>query len=153
LAVEIERKFLIRAGSWREGAVGSDRLRDGLIARFGNGKVRVRIAGSRACITVKGPRTGISRPEFEYDIPLADAERMLGLCDGPVIEKTRYAVPHLGRLWTVDVYHGLLSGIEIAEIELTHEDETFPLPSWAGEEVTFDRAYRQEALVRARLKG
>jgi len=149
MAVEIERKFLLANDAWKRGVIKSEHLRDGLIARFGEGKVRIRLAGSSASLTIKGAREGISRLEFEYEIPRGDAEQMLRtLCQGdPVLEKVRHAVPFGGLNWTIDVYMGSLAGVAFAEVELTHPDQHFELPPWAGEEVTNDPRFRKRALV------
>jgi adenylate cyclase len=105
----IERKFLVIGDAWRNAVTGSQRLRDGMVARFGDGKVRVRIADDQAWLTVKGPRTGLRRSEFEYEIACSEAEEMLHtLCDEPVLEKTRYLIPHHGFPWEIDVYAGAL---------------------------------------------
>ncbi|WP_043366470.1 CYTH domain-containing protein [Belnapia sp. F-4-1] len=147
MAVEIERKFLLKSDEWRAGVVQTFSLKDGLIARFGEGKVRVRHAGNRAFITVKGPRCGISRPEYEYEIPLTEADEILALCDLPHVEKTRHIVPYAGLKWAVDVHLGPLSGIEFAEVELGHPNQPISLPPWAGEEVTDDPRYRKTTLL------
>ncbi|WGF86769.1 CYTH domain-containing protein [Marinivivus vitaminiproducens] len=150
MGYEIERKFLIANDAWRGGIVGERHLRDGLVARFGQGKVRVRIDAERAWITVKGPRVGFARPEFEYPIPLGDAEAMLAsLCDGPVVEKTRYLVPHDGLVWEVDIYDGILGGLAFAEVELPSVDHPLRPPHWVGREVTGDPKFRQAALLQA----
>lgn len=110
--VEVERKFLISGDGWRSHAVGARRLRDGLVALFDAGKVRVRVEEPRAWLTVKGPRNGLSRREFEYEIPLGEADAMLrNLCRGAEIRKTRHLVPHAGRIWEVDVHGGALAGL------------------------------------------
>ncbi|WP_371826915.1 CYTH domain-containing protein [Microvirga sp. VF16] len=133
MPVEIERKFLVRSNTWRSAATGSLKLLDGLLARFGDGKVRVRIADDRAWLTAKGPRRGLSRSEFEYEIAYAEAEAMLHtLCDGPLIEKTRYLVPHDGLIWEVDVHEGALQSLTLAEIELEYEDQAFTRLNGSG---------------------
>ncbi|SDB21405.1 CYTH domain-containing protein [Belnapia rosea] len=112
MAYEIERKFLVANDGWRAAASGSSRLRDGLIARFGSGKVRVRLDGDRGLLTVKGPRVGLRRAEYEYEIPAVEAEEMLRtLADGPIVEKTRFRVPHGSLTWEVDVHEGILAGL------------------------------------------
>ena len=99
---------------------------------------------SPAIIAIKGPRSGISRDEFEYEIPLADAERMLsGICRGDTLEKERFFVEASGAVWQVDVYGGVLAGTVIAEIELVRESDTPALPSWIGREVTSDQFYKK----------
>jgi CYTH domain-containing protein len=148
MAVEIERKFLLADDSWRADVVASDHLCDGLIAQFGGGKVRVRLGADKAWLTIKGPRSGISRLELEYEIPLADAHDMLALCGGPHVEKMRHTVVYEGLRWSVDVHLGPLEGVVFAEVELGHPDQEVPLPPWVGTEVTDDPAYRKEALIR-----
>jgi CYTH domain-containing protein len=149
MPVEIERKFLVLSDEWRRAATGSQRLRDGMLARFGDGKVRVRVADDQAWLTVKGPRIGLRRPEFEYEIASAEAEEMLRtLCTEPLIEKTRHFVPYGGFMWEVDVYEGALGGLILTEIELEHEDQTFTMPKWLGREVTDDPLYKTANLFK-----
>jgi CYTH domain-containing protein len=146
--VEIERKFLIANDDWRRSVIGSVAIRDGMVALYKDRKVRVRISEGTATITLKGPRAGIRRDEFEYEIPLADAERMLAaICDKEVLEKRRYFVEATSAIWFVDVYSGVLDGVMLAEIELRQENETPVLPSWIGREVTGDLRYRKFNLL------
>lgn len=150
MAVEIERKFLVIGNAWRDRAVRVRTLRDGLVSQGSNGKVRVRRDDETAWLTVKGARSGICRSEFEYEIPVADAEDMLGgVCTGQIIEKDRFEVPHEGHLWEVDVFRGPLSGLVWAEVELHHPDEVFAVPDWVGREVTGNPLYRHTALLNA----
>ena len=143
-AVEIERKFLVANHEWRQSAVRSVSIRDGLIAVYKDRKVRVRISGDIATIAVKGPRIGIRRLEFEYEIPMADAERMLTtICQDDTLEKQRFFVEDAGATWIVDVYGGILQGVVIAEIELKHESQELILPRWIGKEVTGDPFYKK----------
>jgi adenylate cyclase len=143
--VEIERKFLVASDEWRQSAAGSVKLRDGLIAASRDRKVRVRIAGDEvATLAIKGPRSGVSQVEFEYEIPIADAERMLStLCQDDHLEKERFFVEEAGGTWLVDVYSGVLQGVVIAEIELMHEGQELILPRWIGKEVTGDPDFRK----------
>ncbi len=146
--VELERKFLVANDDWKRAVVRSVAIRDGLIALYKDRKVRLRIAEGTATIAIKGPRSGIRRDEFEYEIPLADAERMLAtICSGDVLEKRRYFVEASRAVWHVDVYAGALDGIVLAEIELAHENEDLALPPWIGREVTDDLRYRKVNLV------
>lgn len=146
--LEIERKFLVTGTGWREGATSRRALRDGLVSQGANGKVRVRLDGERAWLTVKGARSGISRTEFEYEIPVADAEHMFAnVCSGSMIEKTRFLVPHAGHEWEVDVFQGPLSGLVWAEVELESETQAITLPPWAGREVTGDPRFRHANLL------
>jgi len=142
--VEIERKFLVANDAWKLSAVRSVGIRDGLIASSEGRKVRVRISGDIATIAIKGPRIGIVRPEFEYEIEIADAERMLStVCGGNTLEKQRFFVEDSGATWHVDVYGGILQGVVIAEIELTQETQKLILPPWIGKEVTGDPFYKK----------
>jgi CYTH domain-containing protein len=111
--------------------------------------VRVRVAGERAYLTIKGPRVGLARPEFEYPIPVEDANQLLdGLCPRPFIEKVRYRIEHQGLVWEVDEFSGENQGLVLAEVELTHEAQSVPLPPWIGEEVSEDPRYYNSNLAR-----
>ncbi|GAA0283445.1 Inorganic triphosphatase [Methylorubrum aminovorans] len=146
---EVERKFLVAHAGWRDGVTSKRRLTDGLIGQFASAKVRVRLDEERAWLAVKGGRAGLARPEFEYEIPRADGEAMLGLvCEACLIEKTRHCVPYAGLTWEVDVYDGTLSGMILAEVELKHEAQAIELPPWLGQEVTGDPRFRQSAMLR-----
>lgn len=151
MAVEVERKFLVTSEAWRENAEPCA-IRQGYVCLGEDATVRIRIAGAVAFITVKSKAHGISRAEFEYEIPLADAEDMLrDLCARPIIEKTRYSLMHAGKLWTVDVFDADNAGLVVAEVELEHPDERLVLPDWVGKEVSTDPRYRNSALVHAPL--
>ena len=142
MAQEIERKFLLADDRWRSSVAKSARIKDGLVANTNGRKTRVRIIGERATITLKGQRHGLARSEFEYAIPVSDAEEILHtMCDGRIVEKIRHYVPHAGVTWEIDVYHGSLTGIVIAEVELKREDFELKLPDWIGEEITGDPRY------------
>ncbi|MGB5375884.1 MAG: CYTH domain-containing protein [Polyangiales bacterium] len=144
---EIERKFLVIGDGWRDAAVGT-RFRQGFLSTEPERTVRVRVAGARGSITVKGKTVGAKREEFEYEIPLQDVERMLdGLCKRPFIEKVRYTLSVGRHVWEIDVFEGENAGLVIAEIELGSEDEAFEKPDWAGEEVTDDPRYFNSNLV------
>jgi adenylate cyclase len=155
MPVEIERKFLLANDAWKREVIKSEHMRDGLIARFGEGKVRIRLTEGSASLTIKGPREGISRLEFEYEIPRDHAEQMLRtLCQGdPVLEKVRHTVPFAGLDWTIDVYMGPLAGVAFAEVELEHPDQHLQLPPWVGEEATHDARFRKRALVPRLRRG
>lgn len=148
--LEIERKFLLVGESWRSQVVGEPkRLTQGYLCADAEKSVRVRIAGNHATLTVKGSRNNISRLEMQYDISVADAERMIALCHRPLIDKTRYIVIHEGMKWEVDIFHGENEGLRIAEIELESEEQFIDLPVWAGEEVSHDPRYYNSQLTRA----
>lgn len=146
---EIERKFLV-AGDFRAGVTGESRITQGFLCSTPGRTVRVRIRGDRGYITVKGPAEGLSRFEWEKEIPVGEAEQLLALCEPGVIDKVRYLVPSAdGRhIWEVDVFHGDNEGLVVAEIELGAEDEAFERPAWLGEEVTGDRRYFNTCLIR-----
>src|SRR5262245_1754226 len=144
MSLEIERKFLVASEDWKTSITRSIRIRDGLVANNNGQKVRVRIADFTATIALKSRRRGMSRTEFEYPIPLADAEEILRvMCDGKVLEKVRHCVPCAGVIWNVDVYEGILSGIVLAEVELSSIDQKVEIPYWIGKEITEDPTYRK----------
>ena len=147
MGVEIEHKFLIRRDLWKPPSPGT-LYRQGYLSSAKERVVRVRIAGEAAFLTIKGQSSGLARAEFEYPIPLADAAALLdGLCERPLIEKTRYRVPFEGHIWEVDHFHGDNEGLLLAEIEVSTEDERFALPPWVGEEVSHDPRYFNSNLV------
>lgn len=151
IQLETERKFLVRSDAFAAEAVASHRLCQGYIACEGGNTVRVRIADRSGYLTIKGPGgpTGISRREWEMEIPLPDAEALFALCRGGRVEKTRYIIPaDGGRRWEVDRFHGENEGLVLAEIELSAADETFEKPDWLGEEVTGDARYYNSFLSR-----
>ena len=142
MGTEIERKFLVRDEGWRSHADAGTPYRQGYLVSTPNCTVRIRIAGERGFLTVKGATAGVTRSEFEYPVPLDDAARMLeDLCDGPAIDKIRYLVDEAGARWEVDVFVGANEGLVLAEIELAHENEVFSRPRWLGEEVSYDPRY------------
>lgn len=157
MATEIERKFLVdsallkRSGQLqlaRKSIYHQAYLCRGSDAVDGNGNtVRVRIAGHQAFLTVKGPSHGISRAEFEYEIPLPDAHELMQLCLGPSIRKTRYFIQHEKHTWEVDEFHDANAGLWLAEIELTSESVSFMMPPWLGREVSDDPRYHNSALA------
>jgi adenylate cyclase len=155
MGVEIERKFLVATDGWRDSVISTHDFIDGLLARVDGGKIRVRLGNDRAWIAIKGERNGLSRAEFEYEIPLPDAEQMLALCIEPLIKKTRHCVACGGQVWSVDVHDDLLGGLVLAEIELEHEAQPVALPDWLGREVTGDPRFRKGELVKhhARAEG
>ncbi|RUM09333.1 CYTH domain-containing protein [Rhizobium chutanense] len=148
MAKEIERKFLVRSDGWRSAVETKSVLRQGYIASMDDRSARVRILDdSKAKLTIKIGRSAITRDEFEYDIPIADAKELLQNAIGIVIEKTRYRVPHEGFVWEVDVFTGEHRGLVIAEVEMSAETDNPPLPAWLGREVTGDFRYSNQALA------
>lgn len=141
MATEIERKFLVCSDGWRQGVTATCALRQGYLAIDDGNSVRVRTDGSRAWLTIKGRASGMTRPEFEYEIPAADAEGLLELCRGRLVEKTRHLVPSGANVWEVDEFCGDNAGLVVAEIELPDEEAAFSRPDWVGQEVTADSRY------------
>jgi len=142
MAIEIERKFLVVGDGWRDQVEDEIRLVQGYLTADARTTVRVRIRGETAYLTIKGATQGISRLEFEYPIPVADAETLLHeLAVSPLIEKIRYRVRHGGHLWELDVFAGANAGLVLAELELEAVDEVFARPDWLGAEVSDDPRY------------
>lgn len=148
MAREVERKFLVTDERWRADADRGTRMRQGYLGRAEGASVRVRQAGERAWLNIKGATLGVERQEYEYEIPLADAREMLEtLCHEPLVEKTRYRVPVSGHFWEVDVFEGANAGLVVAEVELADPDERFEKPPWAGAEVSGLARYYNVCLV------
>ena len=147
MAIEIERKFLIK-GSFMQYVKQSSRIVQGYLSHADGVTVRVRIRGEKGFITVKGPSEsgGLSRNEFEYEIPVAEAETMLSFCTKGVIEKVRHLIPQGEHTWEVDVFAGENEGLVMAEIELKSENEPFSKPDWLGKEVTGIGRYYNSSL-------
>ncbi|RTL45480.1 MAG: CYTH domain-containing protein [Burkholderiales bacterium] len=141
MGIEIERKFLVVSEAWREQASQATPFSQGYLSRDPARTVRVRIAGPRAFLTIKGPTTGAARAEFEYPVPVEDARQLLALSDGPVVEKVRHLCLVDGMTWEVDEFLGANAGLVVAEIELVSESQAFTRPAWLGAEVTGDGRY------------
>lgn len=149
MAQEIERKFLVVDDGWRAQVRSSSRYRQGYLSEGGRCSVRVRVAGERAWLNIKSAALDIVRTEYEYPLPVAEAEEMLDrLCSGLLIEKTRHFVDFGGYVWEIDVFEGVNRGLVIAEIELDRADAEFPRPPWAGAEVSADPRYYNVYLAR-----
>lgn len=145
MAVEIERKFLVTRTDMLDGIEG-ETLSQGYLSHSPDSTVRVRIAGQQGWLTIKGRTQGASRLEFEYSIPLPDAQQLLALCQSGRIEKTRYRIAVADLVWEVDVFHGDNHPLVVAEVELDDENQPVQLPDWAGREVTDDARYFNSAL-------
>jgi adenylate cyclase len=144
---EIERKFLVRGDAWRVDATRCA-YRQGFLSTEPERTVRVRVAGDRAWLTIKGISVGARRDEYEYEIPRDDASRLLDtLCKRPLIEKVRHTLLVGDHSWEVDVFEGDNAGLVVAEVELSAEDEAFERPVWLGDEVTDDPRYFNSNLV------
>ena len=149
MGIEIERKFLVVGDGWREQAVGVPYCQ-GYIRTEGQSTVRVRIAGETGYLTLKGPTTGLSRLEFEYEIPLTDADQLLReLCDRPLIEKIRHRIDYQGMSWEIDEFSGDNTGLILAEVELEAPDQVIEYPPWIGQDVSHDSRYFNAALAQA----
>lgn len=147
MAIEIERKFLVKGTQWKNPESG-ELFRQGYLSLDPEQTVRVRVVGGRGSITIKGKTDGVSRVEYEYQIPLDDALEMLEqLCVKPQIEKIRYSVSHAGFVWEVDEFLGENAGLVVAEIELSTDEQSFELPEWVGQEVSDDPRYYNSSLV------
>jgi CYTH domain-containing protein len=148
MRAEIERKFLVVGDGWRAGSEATE-IRQGYLCGDAARSVRVRCGGGHGYLTVKGSAVGIRRSEYEYEIPVADAESLLDtLCLRPLIEKTRHLLVHRGIEWVVDVFTGDNAGLVVAEVELADEAEAIELPEWVGREVTGDPRYLNVNLAR-----
>ena len=152
MAIEIERKFTLKNDTWRAQVESSQSIRQGYLVSGMEpnqpSSVRVRISGDKASLNIKSVVLGSARHEFEYPIPMADAQHLLDeLCKPHLIEKTRHIVMHAGHRWEIDIFEGVNQGLQMAEIELTAPDAEFDLPDWAGDEVTDDQRYYNIYLV------
>lgn len=149
MALEIEHKYLVRSDEWRAGADDGRRMRQGYLANQEGLSIRVRAAGDDAWLNIKHAERLTVRHEYEYPIPIADAEELLdGACNRPLVEKTRYRVEHESHVWEVDVFHGDNEGLIVAEIELESEHEAYARPSWLGADVSDDPRYLNQNLSR-----
>jgi len=148
LGIEIERKFLVRDDRWRAAVRRERAIRQAYLCFGPPVAVRVRVSGGRAVLNLKSATLALTRQEFEYAIPVAEGEAILGgMAQGSVIEKTRYDVVHGDRLWEVDVFAGANEGLVVAELELESEDAYFEHPAWLGEDVSHDARYLNTSLA------
>ncbi len=144
---EVERKFLVKGDAWRNLARGI-LCRQGYLSRCKERVVRVRTIGNKGYLAIKGITSGASRLEYEYEIPISEANEMLDLvCEKPLIEKKRYRLRYQGLVWEVDEFLGENYGLILAEVELSSENQEFQKPDWLGEEVTGDPKYFNSNLV------
>jgi adenylate cyclase len=141
MALEIERKFLVIDDSWKSQVVRSHVLKQGYLASSPGPTVRIRTSDESAFLTIKGKTIGISRVEFEYEVPMEEALDLLKLSTNTPIEKTRHIIKADGHVWEIDVFEGANHGLVLAEVELQSEDEQIVLPSWVGIEVSDDPRY------------
>lgn len=155
MAIEIERKFLLSNQRWRQQVVRTVTMCQGYLQQLplqqgaygastseNNASIRVRVSDDKAYLNIKSATIGIVRQEYEYQIPVADANEILkNLCVGPLIEKNRHFVKYADHMWEIDEFSGDNAGLIVAEIELTNENEAFERPDWIGEEVSQDSRY------------
>ena len=150
MATEIERKFLVVGDGWKALAQSSSVIRQGYLSSNAKATVRVRSWDDQgAALTLKGRVSGMSRPEYEYDIPVEDARELLDMAQPHLVEKRRHIVPFAGLTWEVDVFEGRHAGLVIAEVELESEAQDVTLPDWIGAEVTNDERYYNASLSRS----
>lgn len=145
--LEIERKFLIANDGWKKHVSNSTVIKQGYLNSTPERTVRIRVRGENGFMTIKGKNDNLTRKEFEYTIPLQEANELLSLCEKPLIEKTRHLVQVENHTWEIDVFEGDNKGLVVAEIELTSEDEKFNQPTWAGKEVSNDPRYYNSSLI------
>lgn len=152
LPIEIERKFLIKAGTWVPRDSGTH-IQQGYLSAQNGRTVRVRIEGAEATLTIKGPTTGLSRFEFEYPLPVDDARVILAeLCEPPLIDKHRYRERHGRHTWEIDVFHGDNEGLIVAEVEMASEDDVLELPPWVDRDVSSQWRYSNARLTKHPFK-
>lgn len=148
MATEIERKFLVTNDSWKKEVTSTAEYTQGYLATERSCSIRIRVEQDRASLNIKSATLGISRNEYDYPIPLSEANEILqDLCIKPLLKKTRYHVPHGAHVWEIDVFDGDNKGLVVAEIELETQDELFSRPDWLGEEVSDDPRYYNVRLV------
>jgi len=150
---EVERKFLVKDSSYKNLCSGK-LFKQGYLLSNLDKTVRVRLIDNKGFITIKSKISDLARDEFEYEITFTDAEEILQkICEKPIIEKTRYTYNYKGHTWEIDEFHGENEGLIVAEIELEDENESFEMPEWIGEEVTFDSRYINSYLVKNPYKN
>jgi adenylate cyclase len=147
MALEIERRFRVASDTWRASVVRSTRITQGYLAITEDSVTRVRVRDTNAYLTIKSRDGGLARQEFEYAIPLADAQTLLTLCGRRVLEKVRHEVNHGGYCWEIDEYLAPFEGLILAEVEMQSENEHPPLPPWIGADITLDPSFSNAALA------
>jgi len=150
---EIERKFLVKGNRWKEISTGV-LFRQGYLSTVKERTVRVRTIDNKGFLTIKGITVGATRPEYEYEISVSDANEMLdSLCEKPIIEKNRAKIEYKGLIWEVDEFFGENEGLVFAEVELESEEQKIELPDWIGEEVTGNPMYFNSNLIKNPFKN
>lgn len=153
MGLEIERKFLVSGEQWKDMVEKTMAIKQGYLSTAPERTVRVRTKDNQGFLTIKGKTQHLSRTEYEYEIPLKDALSLLQLCELHPIEKVRHEVRVGTKLWEVDVFEGVNSGLVLAEVELDSEEEAIEIPSWAGREVSQDLRYFNSYLSQNPFKG
>jgi adenylate cyclase len=154
MGVEIEKKFLLTNDSWRQQTDKRIQFRQGYLVGSDKASVRIRIEGDRSNINIKGATLGVRRQEFEYPIPVEEAQELLStLCDKPLIEKTRHYIYAGEHTWEIDEFSGDNDGLIVAEIELKDENDHFNRPDWLGQEVSEDKRYYNSMLIKNPYKN
>ena len=147
MAIEIERRFRVSSDAWRADVARSTHITQGYLAITNQSVIRVRVRDTQGYVTIKSRDGGMARQEFEYAIPLADAQALLELCGQRVLEKTRHEVNYAGYLWEIDEYKEPLEDLILAEVELLSETADPPRPLWVGDEITHDGSFSNSALA------
>lgn len=147
MAIEIERRYLVINDSWKTEIQGIFSIKQGYLNLEPESNVRVRVKDDKGYLTIKGEPNNISRQEFEYEIPIEDAEKILTLCQSPIIEKVRYEILIEDHIWEIDEFSGKNQGLIIAEIELTSEEQAYKKPEWLGIEVSNNPDYYNLSLI------
>lgn len=147
MGIEIERKFLLKNEDWRSEVKSKTIIKQGYLNSEKERTVRVRVGNDKGYLTIKGVNINATRQEFEYEIPVKEAELLLLLCEMPIIEKIRNIILNDGNMWEIDEFEKENKGLILAEIELESEEEKFSIPSWLGEEVTHDTRYFNSNLL------
>lgn len=149
MAIEIERKFWIKNKNWKV-SVNAHKgtiIKQGYLSTDKERTVRARIYGTKGFLTIKGKSVGMTRAEFEYEVPVDDVSALLKLCHQPIIEKVRYKIHLDNVIWEVDEFEGVNEGLILVEVELESEEQKINIPTWAGEEVTGDIRFYNSSLV------
>ncbi|MGZ5026679.1 MAG: CYTH domain-containing protein [Methylobacter sp.] len=148
MAIEIEHKFLLANDDWRNYVSHSEKYRQGYLSSQPTSSIRVRTSNAHAWLNIKTATIGTHRHEYEYEIPMADANEILNnLCRKPLIEKTRHFVTYDSHVWEIDEFEGDNQGLIVAEIELDETGQSFSKPLWLGKEVTSDLRYYNNNLA------
>jgi adenylate cyclase len=148
MAIEIERRFRVAGDVWRSSIARSSRITQGYLAITEDSVIRVRVRDTQGYVTIKSRDGGMARQEFEYEIPLTDAQSLLKLCGLRILEKIRHEVEFAGYCWEIDEYSEPLEGLILAEVELQSETADPPLPPWVGDEITQDGSFSNAALAK-----